>query len=162
MAKKELPSVTMRVRIGENELEVTGPSDYVEKKIDGFLERQKSPPVTGTEKSSPQPIASNSPNATKGESIAQFFKKVAPKSDVDRVLGAGYFLEKYKREESFTAAEISETIKNSKKPPPTNPNHSVNQNIKKGLMMAAGEKDGKRAFVLTSDGEEEIEALLNP
>ena len=30
-------SVTMRVRVGEKEIEITGPSDYVEKKIAEFL-----------------------------------------------------------------------------------------------------------------------------
>lgn len=161
VAKKKVANVTMRVRVGEYELEVTGPSDFVESKIADFLKSQKSIPVVDTEKSTPYLTAQAAPKSTKGMSMAQFFKKVAPKSDVDRVLAAGYFLEKFKNEEKFTAAEVSRTIRDAKTRPPINPNASVNKNIKKGYVMAAGDKDGKMAFVLTTDGEEAIESLLN-
>ncbi len=161
MAKKKMASVTMRVRVGEYELEVTGPSDFVESKIEDFLKRQKSIPVIDTEKSSPHLTHQVAPKGTKEMSVAQFIKKVAPKSDVDRVLAAGYFLEKFKNEEKFTAAEASRIIRDAKTQPPINPNDSVNKNIKKGYVMAAGDKDGKMAFVLTTDGEEAIESLLN-
>lgn len=165
MAEKEQPSVTMRVRIGDHELEVTGPIDFVEKKIAEFNEQQKATPSIGTgqrahKSKSQEPLDLMKPD--KGMSAAQFFKNVSPKSDVDRVLVAGYYLEKFKGEEKFTAAELSELIRTqAKKQPPKNPNHTVNQNIRKGYMMGAGDKDGKMAVVLTSDGEEAIEALLN-
>lgn len=162
MAEKEQPSVTMRVRIGDNELEVTGPSDFVEKKIAEFREQQKSNPAASTPKQSLHHTSQIlHTGTTKGMSVAQFFKKVAPKSDIDRVLAAGFFLEKFKDEEKFIAAEIAQTIRDSKTPPPKNPSDCVSKNIKKGYMMAAGDKDGKMAFVLTTDGEEAIETLLN-
>lgn len=163
MAKNEPVSVTMRVRIGENELEVTGPSNYVEKKITEFLERQKSLPAVSTPKDSTQHTAQISPTSTtKGISAAQFFREVAPESDIDRILAAGYYLEKFKNEEKFTAAEVAQTIRHdAKTPPPKNPNEAVNKNIRKGYMMAAGDKDGRMAFVLTTDGEEAIEILRN-
>lgn len=160
MAKKEVASVTMRVRVGEGELEVTGPSDFVEKKIAEFLEQQKSIPAASAAKSLPY-VGQTSPKSVKGISLAQFFKKAAPKSDVVRILAAGYFLEKYKNEEKFTAAEVAQTIRSSKTPPPKNSSDCVSKNIRKGYMMASGDKEGKMAFVLTTDGEEAIEALLN-
>jgi len=159
MAKKEA-EIKMRVRIGESELEVTGPKKYVEDKIAEFLKLQKT--------SVRQPQAAGVPattkhlaKGTKGLSVGQFFKKLALKSDVDRVLGAGYFLEKHKNEENFNASEITKTIKSAKNPPPSNTNATIDKNIKKGYMMAAGEKDKKNAFVLTTDGEAAIEALLD-
>jgi len=165
MAEKEQPSVTIRVRIGDNELEVTGPSDFVEKKIAEFREQQR---VTSTEvtKQSPHKYRAQELmellNPAKEMSVAQFFKKVTPKSDVDRVLAAGFFLEKFKKAENFTASEVSGIIRHgAKTQPPQNPNEAVNKNIRKGYMMAAGDKDGKMAFVLTSDGEEAIEKLLD-
>lgn len=162
MAKKEPASVTMRVRVGENELEITGPSDYVEEKIAEFLERQKSiPPVVSGQRASNLNVQTP-PKSGKGMSVAQFFRRIVLQSHADRFLAAGYYLEKYENREKFTAAELSEILTSgAKKPPPRNPNDVVNGNIKKGLMMAAGDKDGKMAFVLTSDGEEAIEALLN-
>lgn len=159
MPKGKTMNVTMRVRVGESEFEVTGPSDYVEKKISEFLGQQKqtSAPFSAS-KSTTLPSTSDS---TKAMSIAQFFKKMSPKSDVERVLAAGYFLEKFKNQDSFTAAEVSATIRSAKIPPPKNTNHSVNNNIKKGHIMPSGDKEGKMSFVLTSDGEEAITELLH-
>lgn len=162
MAEKEQTSVTMRVRIGDNELEVTGPIDFVEKKIAEFREQQKATQSVGSEKGQLHPSTQISPKSAKGISMAGFFKKVSPKNDPDSVLAAGYFLEKFKNEEKFTASDAANIIKKeAKRQPPKNPNEAVNKNIRKGLMMAAGDKDGKMAFVLTSDGEEAIETQLN-
>ncbi|MBI5888304.1 MAG: hypothetical protein HZB82_06290 [Deltaproteobacteria bacterium] len=162
MSKEKTMNVTMRVRIGESEIEVTGLSNYVEKKVAEFLEKQNQvfvPSGVGSSKSTTLP-ATHMPASSKVMSIAQFFKKISPKSDVDRVLVAGYFLEKSKSQDNFTASEVSETIRSAKIPPPKNPNHSINQNIRKGHMMPSGDKEGKMAFVLTSDGEEVITELL--
>ena len=163
MPKEKTANVTMRVRIGESEIEVTGPSDFVEKKIAEFLEKQKQPPVspsTGSTKGIIPPATEAAQTLPKGLSAAQFFKKVSPKTDLDRVLAAGYFLEKFKNQDSFTASEITDTVRGAKIPPPRNTSDSINKNIKKGYIMPSGDKEGKMAFVLTSDGEETIDELL--
>lgn len=162
MSEKKPTNVTKRVRMGESEIEVTGPSDYVDKSVAEFLDRQKqisAPSGVGSPKSTTLPTTHMSAS-TKVMSVAQFFRKVSPKSDVDRVLAAGYFLEKFNNQDNFTASEVSETIRSAKIPPPNNTNDSINQNIKKGHMMPSGDKEGKKAFVLTSDGEEAITELL--
>ena len=160
MPEEKTANVTMRVRIGESEIEVTGPSDFVEKKITEFLEKQKLAPV------SPSVGVTRGVEAaqtiSRGMSVAQFFKKISPKTDLDRVLAAGYFLEKFKSQDNFTASEISDTVRGAKIPPPRNTNDSINKNIKKGYMMPSGDKEGKMAFVLTSDGEETIAEMLKP
>ncbi len=51
-------------------------------------------------------------------------------------------------------------IKEAKRPPPTNINDSVNGNVRKGLMMTAGERENKIVFVLTSDGEAAVEQMV--
>jgi len=163
MPKKKIANVTMRVRVGESEMEVTGPSDFVEKKIAEFLEKQKEAPVLPFAGSTKVPIRTTTEAAQKiGKemSVAQFFKRISSKTDIDRVLAAGYFLEKFKNQDSFTASEISETVREAKISPPSNTNDSINKNIKKGNMMPSGDKEGKRAFVLTSDGEETVAELL--
>lgn len=162
---KEKPNVTMRVRIGESEIEVTGPSDFVEKKIAEFLEKQKQAPVfpsAGATKGVVSSTIETSQTLSKGISVAQFFKKISPKTDLDRVLAAGYYLEKFKNQDNFTASEISGAVRGAKIPPPRNTNDSINKNIKKGYMMPSGDKEGKMAFILTSDGEEMIGDLLKP
>lgn len=162
MAGKKVSHVTMRVRIGENELEVSGPSDYVEKKIEEFVKLNKEKPFVSKVHSGTTVtgISQKTQESMKKMSAAQFFNKFTPQTSVDRVLSAGYYLEKFQNNESFTANDIRETIRNAKRNPPTNTNDAINSNIKKGLIMSAGDKEGIRAFVLTSDGEVAINELI--
>lgn len=163
MPKEKTANVTMRVRIGESEIEVTGPRDFAEKKIAEFLEKQKGGsvlPSAGSTKGTARTTTEVAQRIGKEISVAQFFKKISPKTDIDRVLAAGYFLEKFKNQESFTASEILEAVRGAKISPPSNTNDSINKNIKKGYMMPSGDREGKRAFVLTSDGEETLAELL--
>lgn len=165
MSEDKQANVTMRVRIADAELEVTGPKEFVEEKIAAFVKAQRDsrPQHQGANPTSPVSMGDHIPpaNPAKGLSAAQFFKKAPSKSDVDRVLMAGYFLEKHNGADSFTTAEITDTIRQAKIKPPVNPSDSVAKNIKKGLMMSAGDKEGKKAFVLTSDGEEAVSAALD-
>lgn len=163
MAGKKDKIVTMRVRMGEAELEITGPSDFVETKIDEFLEKIRSVGALPSPQQSPvarksSPAAKQMPKST---SIAQLMKRMTPKTAVDRVLIAGYYLEHYMDAEKFNAADIRAMIRSAKVQPPKNTSDVINQNIKKGQMMPAGDKDGKMGYVLTSDGEQAIEDTLN-
>lgn len=154
MKKSSTLPVTMRVRVGDSEIEVTGPPEYVEKKIAEFLKQR---PKQTTETAPSKAITPAAP--ARILSPAQFFKHYNPKTDNNRTLLAAYFLEKYRNAQSSTAAEIREVIREAKVPPPRNPSDSINQNIRKGLLMTAGDKDNKMAFVVTSDGETAIEEM---
>jgi len=154
MAQGDSGPVTIRVRVGDSEIEVTGPKDYVEKKIEEFL---KSPPKASTHASS-QTVSTTEP-AAKKISPGQFFKKCNPKTDVDRVLVAGSYLEQIRNAQDITAAEVRDLVKEAKWPPPINVNDAINRNIKKGFLMSAGDRENKRAFVLTSDGEDFVRDL---
>ena len=162
MAKKENDNVTMRVRIGESELEVTGPKDFVEKKISEFVELSKATPLARQSVTKGLPHSDLEADAPTGKPLspAQLFRKYNVRTDVDRTLLAGYYLEVHKKYESFTAAEAKEIIKVAKINPPKNTNDAINSNVKKGLMMSAGDKDGKRAFILTSDGEDAVKEMI--
>ena len=144
----------MRVRIGDSEIEVTGPQDYVEKKIAEFLKQQHQ-----EREGAPSLQKSAVAKPAKSLSPAQFFKLTNPRTNNDRTLLAAYFLEKYRNAQSSTASEIREVIREAKFPPPQNPNDSINQNIRKGLLMTAGDKENKVAFVVTSDGETAVEEM---
>jgi len=159
MASGKISGVTIRVRVGDSEIEVTGPKSYVEKKIDEFLKK----PPTSRSGVSVSPLTADSVRPElKGKpmSAAQFFKKCNPKTDNDRVLVAGFYLEQVINLPNFTASEVRDQIKEAKRQPPKNVNDSINQNIKKGLLMSAGDRDNKIAFVLTSDGEEQVKEML--
>jgi hypothetical protein len=157
MAKATRSSVTIRVRVGDTEIEVTGPSDYVEKKIEDFLKT----PIKAAQSQAPAPGVGITPEAAIGKpkSPAQFFKQCNPKSANDRALLGGYFLEKFRKAQNFTAGDIREIVKEAKWPPPPNVNDAINQNIRKGYIMTAGDREGKIAFVVTSDGEVFVEEM---
>ena len=161
MAKKSTPNVTMRVRLGDSEFEVTGPSDFVEKKVAEFL---KKPPVHASNlEAAPVAVApTHAPQSkSKPQSPSQFFKSINPKTDNDRVLTAAYFLEKFRNVQSATSTEIRELIKDAKRPPPNNTSEAINQNIRKGFLMTGGDREGRTAYVLTSDGETLVEEMLS-
>ena len=112
MAKAETARVTVRLRIGDSEIEITGSQKYVDKKIAEFI---KQPPAQAAKSmSNDAPPQAKPSQASKKLSVAQFFKKLSPKSAVDRVLSAGYYLETYKDQENFTASEVNRVIKSAK------------------------------------------------
>ena len=158
MASKTLAAVTMRVKIGDAELEVSGPQSFVEEKVKEFVSEQ------GAKRTTPAPIHTSEAVAVghgnKPSTLPQLLKKVTVKSDVDRVLVAGYYLETIQGVQSFTAAEIKEAIRGARIAPPSNPSDVIAKNIKKGLMMMAGDKDGRMAYVLTTDGVEAVAEQL--
>lgn len=158
MSKKTIPNVTMRVRVGDSELEASGPQDFVETKIADFLKKQQKTIRGESGKTLTRKIGILATG--KKLSVAQFFRKLATQTDVDRALAAGYYLERYENLENFTALEVKEKIRAAKINPPKNTNNSIDLNIKKGLIMPAGDKEGRRAFVLTSDGEDAISDML--
>lgn len=156
MKRQKIASVTMRIRVGDSELEVSGPPDFVEAKISEFLQKRGASPSAAA---APSETSGHPEAMTRPKSPAQFFKQCSPRTDNDRTLVATYFLEKFRNVENSTAAEIRDVIREARVQPPRNPNDSVNQNIRKGLLMTAGNKDNKMAFVLTSDGEAAVEDM---
>jgi len=157
MASAQDQPVTMRIRLGDSEIEVTGPPDFVDKRIKDFL---KSPPKPEQEllQSAGVPKHGAAPKEPgKRRSPAQFFKMVGAKTDRDRTLAAAYYLEHFRGQENFTAAEIKGLIKEARNTPPKNVSDCINGNIQKGLIMGAGERDKRKAFVLTSDGDDFVQ-----
>jgi hypothetical protein len=153
----ESKGVTMRVRVGDAEIEVSGPPAFVKAEIKEFLERTPAPTNSVV---TPVASAAGAEQKSKPKSPAQFFKMSNPRSDVDRTLVGAYFLEKYRDVQNESASEIRDVIKEAKVPPPRNINDSVNQNIRKGLMMMAGDREKKMVFVVTTDGEAAVEQMM--
>ncbi len=161
--KKSLPhSITMRARQGDTELEITGPADYVEARISRFLESNPVSKTKAKQASQERAIAPSSATAIgKKISLSQFLRSLSMKTAVDKVLAAGYYLEKHEDRQNYTAADIRQALREGKSQPPANINDAINKNIRKGLMMTAGDKEGNICFVLTSDGEDAIEKMAS-
>jgi len=96
--------------------------------------------------------------ATKKLSIKEFILQKKPKSDVEKVLVMGYYLEKQDHLECFNVDDLRTAYVKAKEPIPDNINDKINLNIKKGLITEYPErKESKKAYHLTSTGEKFIE-----
>jgi len=90
---------------------------------------------------------------TKKLSIREIFISKKPKTDVDKTLLVGYYLEIFQDYTSFNISDIEVGFRSAKEPPPGNISDVVNKNIRKGFIMSAEEKkDNKQAWVLTNLG----------
>lgn len=82
-------------------------------------------------------------------------------TDTQKVLILGYYLEKTGAMASFNATDIETIFRSAKEKLPANINDAVNKNVNRGLIMdAEDKKDGKKAWYLTSTGENYVEQEL--
>jgi hypothetical protein len=86
-------------------------------------------------------------------SIREFMIQKGVSTDTDKVLVLGSYLERFSSMRSFNTTDLENAFREAKEPVPKNINETVNKNIRKGHIMEAGEKDGKKAWNLTNSGE---------
>lgn len=83
------------------------------------------------------------------------------KGDVQKTLIIAYYLEKYENMLSVNVDDLAKYLRLAKEPVPSNLNDKINMNIRKGHVAEAEEKkDGKKAWYLTSTGENYVEQEL--
>jgi predicted metal-dependent hydrolase len=114
MAKKAIANVTMKVRIGDNEIEVSGPSDYVEKKIKEALENQKGPlwtlrPVASESESVRTTIPSVLPQMTLNEFYRKYVHKIKSRPTIAVFLL--YYLERMRKKDKIQTADVLSCFK---------------------------------------------------
>lgn len=86
-------------------------------------------------------------------SIREFLISKKPKTDVDKTLVIGYYLETYQNSLSFNISDVENGFRQAKETVPKNINDTINKNIRKGFIMGAEDKkDGKQSWVLTNLG----------
>ncbi len=102
------------------------------------------------------------PKESKKElSIKEFILQKQPKSDVEKTLVIGYYLEHYRGVSPFNAKDLEDGFREAKEIVPRNINQAVIRNIGKGHMMEAKEKkDNLKSWTLTSRGEKFVENEL--
>ena len=98
-------------------------------------------------------FAPESAKPAKATSVREFLIIKQPKSDVEKTLIIGYFLERMRGLSSFNAKDLNEGFREAKENVPANINLAVIGNIQKGYFMDAGEKkEGLKAWTLTNHG----------
>jgi len=91
--------------------------------------------------------------------VREFMLEKEVITGTDKTLVLGYYLEKFEQLDSFNVDDIERAFREAKEPVPGNINEAVNKNIRKGFMMASGEKDGKNSWILTNSGEKFVDGL---
>jgi len=98
----------------------------------------------------------------KKSSAREFLRTKQLKTETQKVLAFGYFLEYMEGMESFNVNDLETVFRSAKEKLPTNINDAVNKNIARGFLMEAAEKkDSRKAWCLTSTGEEFVQKDLN-
>jgi len=150
--------VTVKLTLGGFSVEVSGPSDYVDKKLEEILGRFNPTSRVTTREG----IAVSPPPQTevggKKVSAAEFLKGASAQNQTDRAVLLGYYLEKVEGLSSFTTTELAHWGKEVKRPF-GNVSDVVAKLSARGLMMSTGDKDGQRAYALTATGEEYVASL---
>jgi hypothetical protein len=104
-----------------------------------------------------QSTAPRGPVAGKVLSIREFMISKNPKTDVDRTLVVGYYLETHGNISPFNLGDLRGAFAQAKEQLPVNLSDAVNKNIQKGLVMEVPNgKDGFKAWVLTNSGEKQV------
>lgn len=95
-------------------------------------------------------------------SVNAFFHKANPESHPARFVCAAYYLLHTGKAEYFTQADILEIYGKLRTPRPKNPSDVMNQCIKKvHIIDGPTTPDKQKTWVITPDGEEYVEELLN-
>jgi len=91
-------------------------------------------------------------------SLKEFILSKKPKSDVQKTLTIGFFLENHEKLSFFNSEDLEDGFRSAKEKVPNNINLCVIKNITKGHMQEAKEKkEEKKAWNLTNSGEEFVE-----
>lgn len=100
------------------------------------------------------------PEAVRKElSVKEFLLEKRPKDDIQKTLGIGYYLEKYRKTRPFNVKDLTDGFQAAKEKIPGNMSDKVAKNIQKGYMMPMKEKKDKLfAYQLTNSGEKYVES----
>ncbi len=94
-------------------------------------------------------------------SVTEYILQLKPSSDVDRTVIFASFLEEYRNLASFTSDDIASLFMEARIKKPANVPDKIGKNISKGLLMPAGEIDGKKTWKLTMTGQAYVKELKN-
>jgi hypothetical protein len=98
----------------------------------------------------------------KSLSAKEFLITKTIQTEIQKTLVLAYYLEYIEGMNSFNVSDLENAFRSAKEKLPKNLNDAVNKNIARGLLMEAKEKkETKKAWVLTSTGENYVEQDLN-
>lgn len=94
-------------------------------------------------------------------SIREFLNLTDHSTQTEKVVLIAYYLENYQSLTSYSIKELTDCFNDAKEPLPTNINSLVNNNIAKGFLKPAKEKEGKlKRFEITNSGIKFVEEKI--
>jgi hypothetical protein len=90
-------------------------------------------------------------------SVKEFILEKKPNSDTQKTLIIGFYLENYQEMENFNVGDLKSGFNEAKEKFPSNINREIANNISRGYLMKAKEKNGMKAWTLTNSGERFVE-----
>jgi hypothetical protein len=147
----------LRIRHGDNEIEIEGSVKYIQKQLESFYQRIQAPLPFATPITLKREIqaATGKKTAGKEPSPAEYYKSKNQTDGVSQILILGKYLEEFRGKSEFTPKEINklgtEEIRLSKD---IHPQYFTNA-VKQGLLRSIG---GGR-YTLTLSAEEVLAAM---
>lgn len=105
-------------------------------------------------------VPTPAPKGEKAYSPAELFASKAWTTEIDKVVVASFFLERFSENSSSTVDEVRNCLVAAKVPLPKNVNLAIIQAVNKGLMMPIPSQGGTRkTWALTQTGERYVEQM---
>jgi hypothetical protein len=131
----------IRVRFGDNEIELEGADDFIKRYLEQFYAR-----AAGGHSISPKPAIREqllSPAATarataKAPTPAEFFRQKGKTDGVSQILVFGKYLEQYCGKPEFTPKDVNAVAKEAKLAKDVHPQYFSNA-VKQGLLRKQGQ-----------------------
>lgn len=98
--------------------------------------------------------------SNKGGDLRSLVKAFEPSTHVERALIIGYHLERHQGVENFTIKDIRNGYRDGKLKEPANMSDVLANAGERGLLRRDGEDDGYQMWMLTLDGEQTIEEVI--
>jgi len=151
----------MKVKLGQNEIEIEGDKDWVDSKLSEFktllVTQRDTSPLRQKSASDSTPDVSVISNLQ--ATLAQFYRdKGEPKLHRSKVLIFSYWLTKAEGMGSYNISDISKCYSKLRKPKPKNTTDTMNK-IPANYMKIAPNKNNKKAWTISDEGEKYVEAM---
>jgi hypothetical protein len=115
--------------------------------------------VGGLPSSDSNSVGSNA-HVAKSMAATEFFAKLKPATDTEKVLGAAFFLELSQGVSEFTSDQIRLVLRQARAVLPENISMAMILNAKRGFMSDLGKKlEGRKSWSLTQTGLEYVRNL---
>lgn len=154
------PTYRIKLKRGDYEFEVQGDKAWVEGKFEELV--KDIPPIAPlTSTSGSQPPAPTTGAGTLPGTIVEFIKaKGNPSKHTDTAVLFAYWLFKKENMTSYNIEDINNCYDQTRIPKPANISDMMNQIQSQGFVATVKEeKDGKKAWVITTTGETYVEQM---